>query len=388
MSFGRWTVDRDLERPIRATPVGITDGELERRLEDDEACCVCYTILLTAVSMECAHSICASCAAWLPINRCPLCRTDFDNVEVDEETRQRVGEVPAKCSPCGFRGTVREVLQHKKADCTGQTVYCRREGCPDTLERRLLAQHEEVCGYKKVTCLCSYRTLKKDLDRHRETDCATHPVPCPVPGCGRQLERAKVAIHVTQECQYTVICCHVPGCGFVGRAPDMAGHAANFSAQHAALLTHHNDRWKIRLAEGRLKPSDASLEYGEVRAMTFTIPNIKTNLTDGTTAFTSPSCRGIYNAEWKVSLEKEDRWYIYLCLVSRARPLHLKVVFLLQAPNCGEDHAISLGGTLEVRENRKYGAPVPRAKLEDLSDSRDRLVVKVMMQQVSASINM
>ncbi|KAI8522174.1 hypothetical protein Bbelb_019280 [Branchiostoma belcheri] len=124
----------------------------------------------------------------------------------------------------------------------------------------------------------------------------------------------------------------VAGCGFVGRAPDMAGHAANFSAQHAALLTHHNDRWKIRLAEGRLKKSDASLEYDEVRAMTFTIPNIKTNLTEGTTAFTSPSCRGIYNAEWKVSLEKEDR-------------------FLLQAPNCGEDHDISLKWTLESSDS-------------------------------------
>ncbi|KAI8503611.1 hypothetical protein Bbelb_185820 [Branchiostoma belcheri] len=67
-------------------------------------------------------------------------------------------------------------------------------------------------------------------------------------------------------------------------------------------------------------------------------------------------------------------------------------MFLLQAPNCGEDHAISLKETLEVRENKttlevrenkKYGATVPQTKLDEYSDYRDRLVVKVMMQQVA-----
>ncbi|XP_066264029.1 TNF receptor-associated factor 6-B-like isoform X2 [Branchiostoma lanceolatum] len=372
MAFGRWTVDRDLKRDIRTTPIGIANDEIEGRLEDEVECPVCYTILLTAMKIAaCAHSICGTCADTLPTKRCPKCRTDFDSVSVDEETRQRAGEVPAKCSLCGFQGKVRDVLQHKKADCTFQTVYCRREGCHDTLQRGLLYQHEESCDYKKVTCLCSYKTIQMDLDRHLKTDCATHPIQCPVPGCGRPVERAKVAVHITQECKQTVASCHVPGCGFVGRAKDMAGHAEEFAKKHVGLLSHYNDRLKIGLVEGKLQRSDASLAYGEVKAILFTIPYFKREVAMGTTAFTSPSRKDVFNAEWQVSLENQGI-----------------VWFLLQSPDRGEDHAICLSETLEVRENKKYGTTVPYHKLTEYSDHGDQLVVKVLMQKVSASVKM
>ncbi|XP_019622613.1 PREDICTED: TNF receptor-associated factor 6-like isoform X2 [Branchiostoma belcheri] len=367
--------------------VCITNDDLERQLEVDEACFVCYDILLTAVTMDrCAHRICGSCADELLERSCPMCRVDFVSVTVDADTRRRMGEVPARCTNlCGFQGTVHDVLQHRKSDCPSQTVYCRREGCSSTVERSKLDQHEDQCGYKKVTCPCGFKTTKMYLDRHLATECAAQPIPCPV-GCENVIERAKVVTHVVQECPRTVSSCSVPGCGFVGRADDMAAHSVAVAEKHVKLLLHHATQLKLELASGKLKRSDASLVYGRIEAMTFTIPDLKRKITEGSTAFTSPECM-LFNGKWQVSLQKDETtgWHIYLCLVSRALPLHLKVMFLLLAPGQGEDHGISMTGKVEVSENRKYGAPVTIANLMDYSED-SRLMIKALLQEVSATV--
>ncbi|XP_035688600.1 TNF receptor-associated factor 3-like [Branchiostoma floridae] len=392
MPFGRqWTDNRDLRREIRTTGTGITNDELTGDLEDELACSVCYTILLTAMTMACAHRICESCADSLQTQSCPECRAAFGSLGVDEETRQRVGEVPAKCGQCGsFQGSVKDVLKHKEKECLSQTVYCRWRGCGDTMARGLLGPHEDVCDNKKVTCHCGYKTILVELDRHLATECATLPIRCPL-DCGTNVERAKVAVHITQECQRKVTCCSVPGCGFVGRVPDLAEHKEGSASRHVKLLELYNTRLKICLAEGKIKRSDAALVYGRVKAIIFTVPQLKRKITEGRTTFTSPSCKNIHDGEWKVSLQKEGyRWYLCLCLVSRASPLHLKVMFLLQSPgpDCGEDHAITLDGTVEAKENWRYGAPVPFGQLEEYSAHDDRLTVKVLLQEVSASVDM
>ncbi|CAH1277353.1 TRAF3 [Branchiostoma lanceolatum] len=350
------------------------------------------------MAMTCTHNVCETCADRLRHHndmRCPLCRADVLSFEVDHASRQRAGQVPAKCLPeqCGFRGTVHDLLQHKNSStCQFQTVYCRRGGCSEIVERRSIHQHEEECAYKKVECTCGLKTIQMYIDRHL-TECETYPVPCPV-GCDAVIERAKVAIHVTQTCQQTVRFCSVTGCGFVGRQAAMEAHNQESADIHTRLLVHDNNMLKVGLATGELKSSDASILYGEVKAITFTINSIQVGLAEGTTAFTSPTFENMFNGKWQVSIQKpggRDGWHIYLCLISRPAPIHLKVMFLLLSPampgaDRREDHAICLSGPICMRENKKYGAPLPTEKIIQYSRGNDRLKIKVLLQIVSAVI--
>ncbi|XP_078604011.1 uncharacterized protein LOC144877833 [Branchiostoma floridae x Branchiostoma japonicum] len=226
------------------------------------------------------------------------------------------------------------------------------------------------------------------MGSHLDADCMVNRVQCPL-GCGVMILRVRKAIHIAQECPRTVVMCPVADCKFTGRRETLEGHATDRALAHVCLLQHQNASLNLRVATGMMKRSDARLIYGEIKVMKFTIRAMKTKIVEGIVSFVSPAFTDVFNGKWQITLRKEDTggWHIYLCLLSMALPLHLKVMFLLQSPNGREeDHAIVLGGTVKVIEGKMYGAPVPQQKLEEYStmSQADELVLKVIMQEVSA----
>ncbi|CAH1275575.1 Hypp9365, partial [Branchiostoma lanceolatum] len=70
----------------------------------------------------------------------------------------------------------------------GAWVYCRWNGCTKTIQRALLRPHEDSCDHREVSCECGHKTTNLDLEKHRDTDCTTHRIKCPV-GCGMTIRR-------------------------------------------------------------------------------------------------------------------------------------------------------------------------------------------------------
>ncbi|CAH1277471.1 TRAF3 [Branchiostoma lanceolatum] len=152
----------------------INEEEITGHLEVGESCCIWL------------------CADFVPrVDRCPTCRREFRHVSVREhmETRRRVGQISAECKSCkDFKGTVEEVIQHKRNVCGRQAVYCCWNGCTKTIQRRFLRPHEDSCDHREVSCECGHKTTNLDLEKHRDTDCTTHRIKCPV-GCGMTIRR-------------------------------------------------------------------------------------------------------------------------------------------------------------------------------------------------------
>ncbi|CAH1277217.1 TRAF4 [Branchiostoma lanceolatum] len=309
----------------------------------------------------------------------------------DAEGLRRLDDLPAKCL-CGFEGNVKSVSAHKANDCPRRLVYCRLEGCGDVVRFPALTEHEELCPHQLATCTaCGHKCTQRNMERHCKIECPAEQVRCPAK-CGKDVRRDTQTTHVTQECEHTVMLCPVPGCKYIGRRHEMEKHNMDKLAAHLRLMTHHSNRVQLGVARGTLKQSDMLVVYGDTAAVVFTIPHLKDDLTTKT-SFLSP-CIDVFDARWQVSLERDDRsmrWHVYLCLVSSNFPLQLKVMFLLQSGERKDDHAAIIDGTIEVKENKKYGVPIQQEKLEEYSTNSvgndGKLIIKVIMQKIATIVS-
>ncbi|CAH1242518.1 TRAF3 [Branchiostoma lanceolatum] len=234
---------------------------------------------------------------------------------------------PSACTLNGMAHSDQE-LRDEWIGFRQQQVYCRWNGCTKTIQRAFLRPHEDSCDHREVSCECGHKTTNLDLEKHRDTDCTTHRIKCPV-GCGMTIRRVTRAIHVTQECSHTAVMCPVTDCKFVGRFETLEKHASARALAHVRLLQQHNATLNMRVATSLMKATDAKLEYGKVNAVRFTIPDLKKKTAEGTTIVTSPEFRA-FHGKWQTAVKKElrDGWHIYLCLVSMAIPLHVKVMYV------------------------------------------------------------
>ncbi|KAI8488494.1 hypothetical protein Bbelb_338060 [Branchiostoma belcheri] len=325
-----------------------------------------------AMSLDCEHSLCESCVKQAVPPNCPMCRQEFETPRPNRLCRDILASMRAVCSLCRFTGTVGELVVHRAENCQRQMVYCRHEGCQETVERRHLDVHESTCCHRLEDCLCGMKIKRGSREEHSSTICPSEPIPCPL-GCHSHITRGSAVLHTSQDCKRLVHLCRMPGCYFQGGPEEYRAHLAEASAAHVVLLEERLERVQTDCFMMDLKESDISFQRLETRMLVFHILHLKMAISRGSRRFVSPTCGPVLGGTWQVVLEQTGgAWKLYLCLVSRVRPILAKVMFALKAANTA-DYCIIGKGPRRMMENMRYGVQVPLSKLEAYSAENDGL---------------
>ncbi|XP_019637142.1 PREDICTED: TNF receptor-associated factor 3-like [Branchiostoma belcheri] len=366
----------------RTTEIVLTEDDLGQEAHDSWKCCVCTNIMWTAMSLDCEHSLCESCVKQAVPPNCPMCRQEFETPRPNRLCRDILASMRAVCSLCRFTGTVGELVVHRAENCQRQMVYCRHEGCQETVERRHLDVHESTCCHRLEDCLCGMKIKRGSREEHSSTICPSEPIPCPL-GCHSHITRGSAVLHTSQDCKRLVHLCRMPGCYFQGGPEEYRAHLAEASAAHVVLLEERLERVQTDCFMMDLKESDISFQRLETRMLVFHILHLKMAISRGSRRFVSPTCGPVLGGTWQVVLEQTGgAWKLYLCLVSRVRPILAKVMFALKAANTA-DYCIIGKGPRRMMENMRYGVQVPLSKLEAYSAENDGLRVQICIQSCS-----
>eukprot|EP00029_Vermamoeba_vermiformis_P001872 TRINITY_DN1209_c0_g1_i2.p1 TRINITY_DN1209_c0_g1~~TRINITY_DN1209_c0_g1_i2.p1 ORF type:complete len:998 (-),score=312.73 TRINITY_DN1209_c0_g1_i2:110-3103(-) len=153
------------------------------------ACPICQEPFRRAVEVNCCNKCyCFECIAqWLEDhNSCPSCRAPLRRGDWKENKplQTLVDDLPTTCCYAEY-------------------------GCEALLTRGIAREHEDKCGYQRVTCpfgpdLCD-KVLKIDLDAH-VLECPHRHVPCSR-DCGVTLPRSAMERHLQSECDLLEVTC-------------------------------------------------------------------------------------------------------------------------------------------------------------------------------------
>src|SRR5437870_5603006 len=104
---------------------------------------------------------------------------------------------------CSWIGKYDDLVVHKGI-CPFESVKCHFEGCKEAMERRNVDGHVVECPFRTIACDHCNETIRYgDTDKHL-VKCPEIMVKC---GCGVELKRCKMIMHVADDCPNTIISC-------------------------------------------------------------------------------------------------------------------------------------------------------------------------------------
>ncbi|KAH8068085.1 hypothetical protein JL721_7035 [Aureococcus anophagefferens] len=128
---------------------------------------------------------------------------------------------PAGCDNCGGTLPKRFLLEHQATDCPARMVDCHMCGA-SILASSWKAHREFRCPLRTVTCRmgCGQEMPCEQLAQHELIRCRWRGLPCPLPGCGREIrayeagqgKSTSCADHKKKECLRRLVKCRL-GCG-------------------------------------------------------------------------------------------------------------------------------------------------------------------------------
>ncbi|XP_076464365.1 TNF receptor-associated factor 3-like [Babylonia areolata] len=168
------------------------------------------------------------------------------NVYPDKSIQRELKSIPVYCKNknegCPAKMPYKNYRSHQD-DCEFQPVSCEfsPRGCREKILRGKLREHQEQCGFRPVRCrLCHMEICHNQLQAHNDNDCEEKVVGCPF-GCKNEtLKRKEVTDH-RDVCPVHPVDCKFAhmGCKFVGERDAVDQHVKEGMAQHLDLLTQH-----------------------------------------------------------------------------------------------------------------------------------------------------
>ena len=139
---------------------------------------------------------------------------------------------------CEWKGTVGTLEEHVDT-CDFTVVNCPKE-CNKKVIKKDLVQHlKEKCPNRDYECQhCGEKDTYANITEIHYDECTMIVLPCPNSECTQTMERAKIQIHLENDCEHTVISCKYEGigCDMKMKRKDMGAHEQDDKAHfHQAL---------------------------------------------------------------------------------------------------------------------------------------------------------
>ena len=108
---------------------------------------------------------------------------------------------------------MRYLQQHNETECPARKKACKLCGV-QVLLPQMSAHHNFLCRMRLAACRlgCGAQLPVTQLPRHEVTKCRWRGVPCPIPGCGREIRAKDLKTHMKEECLRRPVGCRL-GCG-------------------------------------------------------------------------------------------------------------------------------------------------------------------------------
>ena len=200
-------------RPSRLSSSGDSsiseDHDFLESLPEDLTCSICLSAFARPHLVSCCgHHFCEACIAQVKREgrACPMCRELGFVSMLNKAVQRRVNQLLVKCphssSGCSWTGKLSDKDMHVNAakvegDCLFVPVRCSNHGCPQLLQRSLLATHlKSECLRRPFSCqYCGQEsTYALVVGRHWPV-CSKYPVACPNEGCNEMVERQQLESH-------------------------------------------------------------------------------------------------------------------------------------------------------------------------------------------------
>ena len=142
---------------------------------------------------------------------CELCDIVMCRVDITQHLEKECGLVVETCKlGCGVMLTRDELKVHEKENCPQRIIPCKH--CKGNVKFYDMTNHIEMCPRMEVSCeLCDIEMCREDITEHLEKECGMVVVTCEL-GCGVELTRDELKIHVTDTCvQRKIPCKHCKG---------------------------------------------------------------------------------------------------------------------------------------------------------------------------------
>lgn len=200
----------------------------------DYICSLCKGVYYDPVVDTCGHVFCKECLEkFLEITKqhvCPITKAciDINMVGPIKFVAQILEKQTLKCLNkfCDWLGKLSDLNSHLKNDCVFEMIKCSFIDCETKVERRNLKEHEENCDYKHVNCeLCSERILLIEKKSSHSQICKKEKIEC-FQGCGNNIERDSVDLHIKESCPSTEVECYYSqfGCKLRLKKKDLKFH--------------------------------------------------------------------------------------------------------------------------------------------------------------------
>ena len=99
--------------------------------------------------------------------------------ELDHHVSSKCLNRDHKCEYCGEKGTYANITQIHDRVCKKKIIPCTNTECTETIERRKMKLHLDVCDYTIIPCKyknigCDVELKRKDMPAHEEDDDKVH----------------------------------------------------------------------------------------------------------------------------------------------------------------------------------------------------------------------
>jgi len=124
---------------------------------------------------------------------------------------------------CPWNGEMGSLQDHLKT-CDYVQVSCSNEGCGRSMQRRRIAVHsQEECEHRLLPCRhCNNNFACIGLDNHI-VGCARRPIEC-TNECGVVIAQADLAKHLSEQCNLRMVACNNQGCDDLIQQRHLAVH--------------------------------------------------------------------------------------------------------------------------------------------------------------------
>jgi hypothetical protein len=211
---------------------------------EEISCVVCKEVPRNPLETLCCSTIyCWNCYTTAP-KECPKCLT-IQEVRPNIPLMRLLKNMPLKrrCGEgeCEFRGTDSEIEAHLTNDCEFVKVPCSNNDlCTHISIRKDMAKHEqEDCPWLQRICPYDpdHKVFNCAYEEHVES-CMMRPFTCPNEGCGLELRKKELQIHLDDECEFAAVACPFShsGCLALVYRKDIGKHLRDNTELHLSML--------------------------------------------------------------------------------------------------------------------------------------------------------
>lgn len=195
-------------------------GLFVEAVPQDSECIICKEICNDPVQCKCGTIYGRACITkWVERNStCPHCRSPLfvETLYTNLFCRKMIETKKLRCAlsnqGCTWVGEPSQFFSHMQS-CDFQEIRCTNASCDQSMERRALADHLEVCPLGLTLCVCGEETKRGETEMHKLV-CRCRVQKCPNAGCEEMTTIGTLLSH-RNICMFEMVECPLAetGCG-------------------------------------------------------------------------------------------------------------------------------------------------------------------------------